>query len=353
MRNALTALVVLLVAAGCASTPDDALPATTAPTDPSPSTASTAPPTTSPTSTSTSTSTSGSPAQVGPALEAGDHEFSLDHDGAERLYVVHVPPGLVGPPAAVVLSLHGGGGSATQHKDDAQLDGVADREGFVAVYPEGVGVGSLHTWNAGSFCCGLAARTDVDDVGFIATVLSDLGSRLAFDADRVVIAGHSNGSMMALRVAAERPELVAAVVAVAGINGPDVVPGQPVPVLEIHSVDDPRALYEGGEGPPFPGTNLTVQHFGVEGTLAEWAQANGCDSTVPEVAPEVADNGHTATRVEWSGCVEPLVHLRLTGAGHGWPGSAVIREDIVGPATDVIHASEEIWAFAERVLSPT
>ena len=67
-------------------------------------------------------------------------------------------------------------------------------------------------------------------------------------------------------------------------------------------------------------------------------------------APVVADNGHSATRVEWTGCSAPLVHLRLTGAGHGWPGVAVGREAIIGPATDVVHASEELWSFAVSVL---
>lgn len=263
---------------------------------------------------------------------------------------MHVPPGLHGTSVAAVVSFHGGGGSAAQHQSQIELDPVADREGFLAVYPDGVGVGPLHTWNAGPYCCGLAARLDVDDVGFVAAVIDDLAARVSLDTAGVVVAGHSNGAMMAMRFASERPELVVAVVAVGAVAAPGQVPATPVPMLQIHSVDDPRALYEGGEGPPFPGTDSTVVHVGVMQTLTAWAAANGCDGTTIESDPVVAESGHTVTRVEWAGCEEPLVHLRLTGAGHGWPGSAVRSEEIVGPETDVVHASAELWSFAAAVL---
>jgi polyhydroxybutyrate depolymerase len=284
------------------------------------------------------------------SLAEGDHEFALVHDGEARRYLVHVPPGLAGPPVAVVLSLHGGGGSAEQHQEQAGLDALADREGFVAVYPDGVGRTSLHTWNAGEYCCGLASRTDVDDVGYLAAVVGDLAARVTFETDRVVVAGHSNGAMMASRAAAERPDLFAAVVAVGAVAAPEQVPATPVPMMQIHSVDDPRARYEGGEGPPFPGTDSTVVHVAVIETLTAWAGANGCESTPVEAEPTVADNGHTATRVEWTGCDAAVVHLRLTGAGHGWPGAPVGRESVVGPATDVVEASEELWRFAAGVF---
>ena len=334
MRNAAIAVIGFFLLAGCASTPPDLV----APTA---------------TSTAPMATASVSTAPVAPvaSLAAGDHEFSLTHDGIDRTYLVHAPPDLAPTPAAaVIVALHGGGGSAAQHQGQIELDPVADREGFLVVYPDGVGVGALHTWNAGPYCCGLAARTDVDDVGFIAAVLDDLAARTGFDDERVVVAGHSNGAMMASRFAAERPERVGAVVAVGAVAVPDQVPPVAVPMLQIHSVDDPRALYEGGEGPPFPGTDSTVVHVAVTETLSAWAVANGCSSAPVVADPVVADDGHTVTRLEWTGCVASLVHLRLTGAGHGWPGSSVRSEAIVGPETDVVHASEELWSFARSVL---
>jgi len=61
-------------------------------------------------------------------------------------------------PAALVLAFHGGGGNASSFKGYAGLDALADREGFVVVYPDGSGARGrrLLTWNAGA-CCGYAA----------------------------------------------------------------------------------------------------------------------------------------------------------------------------------------------------
>src|SRR5262252_2942136 len=72
------------------------------------------------------------------ALAAGDHDLALTHGARTRTYRVHVPPESAGGPARpVVLCFHGGGGTAAGQEAWSGLDRVADREGFVAVYPDG------------------------------------------------------------------------------------------------------------------------------------------------------------------------------------------------------------------------
>ena len=67
--------------------------------------------------------------------------------------------------------------------------------------------------------------------------------------------------MMAYRLAAEAAERIAAIAPVAGaMQLAAFAPARPVPVLHVHSVDDPRALYAGGLGPPFPFTRVRVEH---------------------------------------------------------------------------------------------
>ena len=70
------------------------------------------------------------------ALGAGDHDRSLAVGGVTRTYLVHLPP-RVGDrgPLPVVLAFHGGGGNGSGFKAYAGLDALADREGFVVVYP--------------------------------------------------------------------------------------------------------------------------------------------------------------------------------------------------------------------------
>ena len=112
------------------------------------------------------------------ALPAGDHAITL----RDRAYILHVPAKL-GPRPPLVLNFHGGGGNATQHQKYSQMDAVADREGFLVVYPEGSGPleGRLQTWNAGG-CCGMAVRDNIDDVAFVRRLLDDLAKRQAYDS---------------------------------------------------------------------------------------------------------------------------------------------------------------------------
>jgi len=289
-------------------------------------------------------------AQRGPTrLAPGDDEISLTHDGRRRTYLVHMPPASTDGPLPVVIAFHGGGGNASGFRDYAGLDDLADRERFIVVYPNGTGPlrRVLLTFNAGNNCCGPALADQVDDVGFAAAIVDDLVRRANIDRRRIYVTGHSNGAMMAYRLAAERADLVAAVVAVAGAMSLDrFAPSRPVPVMDIHSVDDPRALYDGGVGPPFPGTNSRVTHAPVQDGLDRWIARNGCPTT-PTVAETRSEAGHTATKLVYGPCQSgaAVVHWKLTGAGHGWPGSETGRERIVGPSTTVVNAADEIWTF--------
>ncbi len=287
-----------------------------------------------------------------PTLISGDHSFALEVGGRLRRYLVRVPPSTPrGPPPPVVLAFHGGGGNPEQFQETAGLDAVADREGFVVVYPAGTGLvdGTL-TWNAGPGCCGFARDQNIDDVRFVLALLDDLADRHQIDTLRVFLTGHSNGSMMAYRVTSEAPRWVAGAVGVGGtMQLPTVQPSLPVPVLHIHSEDDPRAFYEGG-------VRDDRVHPPVSEMLDLWAGMNGCDNSPVEVeartgSPGGPDSGHTAVLLRWSCGKSPLEHWRLTGAGHAWPGHRVSPawELVVGPSTEVISAAEEVWRFMASI----
>ena len=98
---------------------------------------------------------------------------------------------------------------------------MADSNGFVVVWPQGTfslaGYSNSNpSWNAGR-CCGSAANTNsganISDVGFLRTLVTTTRStyNTTIDPSRVYFAGHSNGCMMAQRMAVAASDLVAAV----------------------------------------------------------------------------------------------------------------------------------------------
>jgi len=122
---------------------------------------------------------------------------------------------------------------------------------------------------------------------------------LPIDRRRVYATGLSNGGMMAHRLAAATSDLIAAVAPVAGgIVLPTINSTRAIPVMHIHSVDDPRALYIGGLGPPFPLTKSQVFHPNIDDVIAKWVRHNGCalEPTIIERHSDRDGRGHQATK---------------------------------------------------------
>ena len=278
-------------------------------------------------------------------LPPGTHEIALRYDGRDRSYLVTIPPqARKGRPLPVVLNFHGGGSDAGGERHYTRMDDLAGRQGFVAVYPNGAGTFShFLTWNAGT-CCGYAQEHNVDDVGFALAVLDDLARRLEIDSRRVYATGISNGGMMAYRLAVEASRRIAAIAPVAGgMVVTSFRPTRPVPVMHFHSVDDPRAPFEGG-----PGFNPGIVHPNIESVIARWARFDGCDP-MPRAAARRRGAGQTATELRYGGCrgATDVVLWKLTGAGHVWPGGrdTVLTRARLGPGTALVDANAQMWRF--------
>lgn len=151
-----------------------------------------------------------------------------------RAYVLHVPGELrqrprsgEGRPAMIVV--HGLDSNPADAAQSTGFDRLADRDGVLVAYPEGV----FDSFNAG-LCCGPASAELVDDVAFLAEVVADLRRR---GAGRVAVTGFSNGGMMAYRFACERPELVHAIGVMSGTLQIPRCRG-PIRALHFHGDDD-------------------------------------------------------------------------------------------------------------------
>ncbi len=118
------------------------------------------------------------------SLPAGQVTRTLMHGGRERSYILYTPASVDwSRPVPLVFVLHGGTGNAESAIHMSGFNAIADQNGFLAVYPNGTGALSdniLLTWNGGN-CCGYAQEHNVDDVGFIRVMVSELQSLADID----------------------------------------------------------------------------------------------------------------------------------------------------------------------------
>ena len=172
---------------------------------------------------------------------------TIDVDGVERSYLIHVPENLPeGVDVPVVIALHYLGCTASQFESLTYFSLKADQEGFIAVYPQGIG----NSWNAGS-CCDPAANEGVDDIGFITELIDTLIEEYPVDSEKVFLAGFSNGAILGYALAQVLSEKIAGYAAVGGLLAMEVdPPAHSVPIMHIHALDDGSVNINGMWGYP-------------------------------------------------------------------------------------------------------
>lgn len=285
---------------------------------------------------------------VASALAQPAIEKTIRVDGLERRYFLFVPSGATGP-LPLVLAFHGGGGDPRQMEHYTRFDELAEKEGFVVVYPAGVG----GNWNDGRGVAFMRAqRENVDDVKFVRAIVDDVARECPIDRARVFATGISNGAFMSHRLAAEASDTVAAVAPVVGGMAPAIgqtfAPKFPVSVLIIQGDADPLIPIAGGG----VATKLGPRRgelIPTADTLAKYVQRNGNPG---EPAVTTIDNDpHDGTTVEIRayppGPEGAKTEFYLVkGGGHAWPGRPLyLPERTIGRASREISATDVIWSF--------
>jgi polyhydroxybutyrate depolymerase len=278
---------------------------------------------------------------------------SVTSNGVERTFSIFLPTGHdsgAAAPAPLVLALHGIGMNASSMSWLTGLDMVAERHGFVVVYPEA----KDGNWNEG------VIGGDTDDVGFIRDLLDQLLGTYRIDPRRVYVTGLSKGGYMANRLAIELSDRIAAVAPVSAVLSQGLVGnasgGRPVPVMII----------EGDSDPILSSVTGIVEQFGQIGgavlsalqTVNFWINHNRT-STEPIVTYDEDRDPNDGTRVRRSvypprdGSGAEVILLTVEGGGHGWPGGLnVLPEAIFGKMTKDMSAGEAVWEFFSQHTLP-
>lgn len=278
---------------------------------------------------------------------------TIEFGGRQRTALVHSParPASGGAPA-LMISLHGRGGTGRSQERTSGLSELADQAGFIVAYPDGI----ERSWNDGRGLDSFAAQREaVDDVGFIIALIDRLVATRGVDPSRVYLSGYSNGGLMAMRLACERPERIAGIAIVARTLTRDLAAactkGKPVPAIFVMGTADPLVPFAGGQQKI--GGSQQVAVLGAAETAQAWARRNLLETRPRRIAiPDTAagDGTQGGYRLDYGGraAAGRVALIAVTGGGHTWPGGHVgLSQRIVGRTSQDFAAARAIWRFLE------
>jgi polyhydroxybutyrate depolymerase len=260
---------------------------------------------------------------------------SIVSSGERRQYLLFVPRSYNrARPAPLVISMHGAAGWPAQQMDMSEWNELAEREGFIVVYPSGVDAAGPRVWRV--------ERGDglQRDIRFISELIDKLESDYNIDPARIYANGLSNGGGMTFVLSCTLSDRIAAaglVAAAQTLPWSWCTDRRPVPMIAFHGTADPMVPYNGGT------SWITPDSFpGVSNWARNWARRNRCAPTPTESAV-AAD----VTRREYTHCADDasVVLYTIRGGGHSWPGGKPMPEWFVGSTSRSINATSQMWAF--------
>jgi poly(hydroxyalkanoate) depolymerase family esterase len=273
--------------------------------------------------------------------------------GRARHFRLHRPPGLRGGSRRpLVVMLHGCRQDAAAIAAVTRLDRIADREGFLVLYPEQDRLAHAQgCWDWYEIRSGRALA----EAAIVQAAVDQVCRTEPVDPTRVVIGGLSAGGSMAALVASRHPGRYAAVVVHSGV-GPGVAQdaGSALAAMAGQlraSVGSLGSITtRGASWPPLlviQGTaDGVVASVNARDLAQRWAQVLGARARAPRRVQRGTRRAMQIT--EWE--LQRQLGVRLCevqGLGHAWSGGATGRaySDPRGP-----DAARLLWSFARAAF---
>jgi polyhydroxybutyrate depolymerase len=257
-----------------------------------------------------------------PGALVGESRHTLDVAGVARSFLYYAPAGLRPDVAVPVLIVaHGFEETAAQMVAITGYDSIADREGFVVLYPEGQGT---IPWNIGSGVCQGGARpvgsASGDDSAFIDAMLEFVTLDRAVDGAHVFMAGLASGGYLASDLACRRSDIRAIAAHSAGSHALDACVAAQKPVLLLHGSEDAAVPVA-----------CSIE------ARDRWVARNGCDTSVDAVAV-LGGVCEVSLGCPASGQVTACT---FEGMARGWAGGSAQAASFL----EFESASELSWRF--------
>ena len=263
----------------------------------------------------------------GKAGAAGTSMRSVMNGALNRTFLVHIPASLDPNTAAPVVFVHHGFTMSGQIMLDLTgFADVADREGFIAVFPDG---GGAAPWNVGTGICGVGAVVAgvEDDFAFVDKMIESVDADHCVDRERVMTTGFSMGGYFSNHIGCQHGGTkIRAIAPHSGGTYAGDCPGDPIPVMLLHGTGD--ALIT-----PNCGTDARDQ----------WLTRNGCSS---EFESRQVQGG----TCDWyMGCPPggQVVMCQFNGMAHAWAGAP---QGLYGSGPAFESATELVWDFFSQNL---
>ena len=295
---------------------------------------------------------------------------TVTSNGTDYEYLLYTPTSYVpGRAAPLLVMVHGCQTTAEQEMKVTLFNKLAEREGFVVLYPDVDALGRAQPGPANQcwkFPYPPAWTRDNSDAAAIADMTRAVMAKLSIDAERVYVVGASAGGLMAAIEAAAYPDLFAAVgvvVSSAYADWPCFTTGVGIPVTTSAQLAfdqmGPRARIvpilaigsDADQAFPAACTDKALEQGLRTNNLVLSGSQDGPIALSPaELREEEKTGGHAYTVSTYrdpAGCVigeRWIIH----GMPHAWPGGTTDGKYAGFTDTRAPSGAEASWAFLER-----
>jgi poly(3-hydroxybutyrate) depolymerase len=276
-----------------------------------------------------------------PGMRRGKSNQTLMAGGARRSFVYYAPKNLdPNKPVPLVIIPHGTNMSGQGMYDITRYAALADREGVVAIFPDGAsGPGSLVPWNVGSGVCGLGAVVagSSNDQPFVDELIKFAEQDQCIDTRHIFMTGFSMGGYFSHETACVGSKLAAIGPHSGGTHDLSRCQGKRLPVIMFHFTSD----------------SLIDYACGAE-ARDHWVDRNGCTKTGPDVVPvkggkcEYYKNCMPSAQVAFCSFDPPSFSDDGLPSGHGWSGGAKEGGESFAAISNSESATELGWTFFKK-----